>query len=88
MGTSNNKGWGAMMAAAYSRRADVVNRGFGGYTTSIALEVLPEVRAQRGREEKRGREENRGGKRCCACCAATALPLLPAAAAHARCAPA
>lgn len=38
-------GWASLIAAAYSRKADVLNRGFGGYTTrsgaAIADRVFP-----------------------------------------------
>ncbi|KAG2428152.1 hypothetical protein HXX76_011832 [Chlamydomonas incerta] len=36
-------GWAAYMAANYTRRADVVNRGMSGYNTRWALQVLPYV---------------------------------------------
>lgn len=36
-------GWASLLAAAYFRRADVLNRGFCGYNTQHALEVLPRV---------------------------------------------
>ena len=36
-------GWGAALASRYSRRLDVVNRGFGGYNTRNALKVLPQI---------------------------------------------
>lgn len=36
-------GWAALLAGAYSRRADVLNRGFSGYNTRHALDILPSV---------------------------------------------
>ncbi|XP_027168263.1 GDSL esterase/lipase At5g62930 [Coffea eugenioides] len=33
-------GWGAALADTYSRKADIVNRGFGGYNTRWALFLL------------------------------------------------
>lgn len=39
-------GWGAAMAHHFGRKADVVNRGFGGYNTRWALPLLDEVLAQ------------------------------------------
>ncbi|XP_042498009.1 GDSL esterase/lipase At5g62930-like [Macadamia integrifolia] len=33
-------GWGAALADTYSRKADVVVRGYGGYTTRLALFLL------------------------------------------------
>ncbi|KAI8464125.1 MAG: SGNH hydrolase-type esterase domain-containing protein [Monoraphidium minutum] len=37
------EGWGVMLADRYQRRADVLNRGFGGYTSKQALQILPEI---------------------------------------------
>jgi len=36
-------GWGSLLAATYQRRADVLARGYYGYNTRMALEVLPRV---------------------------------------------
>eukprot|EP00472_Partenskyella_glossopodia_P003462 CAMPEP_0197541666 /NCGR_PEP_ID=MMETSP1318-20131121/67286_1 /TAXON_ID=552666 /ORGANISM="Partenskyella glossopodia, Strain RCC365" /LENGTH=243 /DNA_ID=CAMNT_0043100867 /DNA_START=12 /DNA_END=740 /DNA_ORIENTATION=- len=36
-------GWGARLACQYSRRADVINRGFSGYNTAWALFTLSDV---------------------------------------------
>lgn len=36
-------GWAGLLAAAYARRADVLNRGFSGYNTRIAVDLLPSV---------------------------------------------
>ncbi|KAJ4973091.1 hypothetical protein NE237_006265 [Protea cynaroides] len=33
-------GWGAALADAYSRKADVLNRGYGGYTTRLGFFLL------------------------------------------------
>ena len=36
-------GWGSLLSAAYQRRADVLNRGFSGYNTRHALDIVPKV---------------------------------------------
>jgi lysophospholipase L1-like esterase len=36
-------GWASMLSSAYTRRADVLNRGFSGYNTRHCLEILPRV---------------------------------------------
>ena len=36
-------GWGSLLSSAYQRRADVFNRGFSGYNTRHALELVPRV---------------------------------------------
>lgn len=36
-------GWGARLAAHYCRKADIVNRGFGGYNTRWILRLLKEL---------------------------------------------
>lgn len=36
-------GWVSLLSNAYARRADVLNRGFSGYNTRHALEVLSSV---------------------------------------------
>ena len=38
-------GWASLLACRYSRRADVLVRGYSGYTTRHALGVLPSVLA-------------------------------------------
>jgi lysophospholipase L1-like esterase len=42
-GVNGQNGWASLLASAYARRADVVNRGFSGYNTVHALELLPRV---------------------------------------------
>lgn len=37
------KGFGAILSHAYSRKLDVVNRGFSGYNTSWCLQLLPHI---------------------------------------------
>ena len=37
------RGWGAMMAHSYQRRADIINRGFSGYNTRWALAGIDKV---------------------------------------------
>eukprot|EP00878_Enallax_costatus_P025505 GHUV01027291.1.p1 GENE.GHUV01027291.1~~GHUV01027291.1.p1 ORF type:complete len:346 (+),score=67.66 GHUV01027291.1:496-1533(+) len=39
-------GWGVKMAAAYKRKADVINRGFAGFNTAITLLGLSEITEQ------------------------------------------
>ena len=34
-------GWASLLSSAYSRRADIINRGYSGYNTRHALDVLP-----------------------------------------------
>jgi lysophospholipase L1-like esterase len=36
-------GWASLLSAAYQRRADVFNRGFSGYNTRHALDMVPKV---------------------------------------------
>nr|XP_043635717.1 GDSL esterase/lipase At5g62930 [Erigeron canadensis] len=36
-------GWGASLTDTYSRKADIVVRGYGGYTTRWALFMLPHI---------------------------------------------
>lgn len=36
-------GWASLLSSSYQRRADVVNRGFSGYNTRHALELVPRV---------------------------------------------
>ncbi|KIZ01037.1 hypothetical protein MNEG_6922 [Monoraphidium neglectum] len=43
LGTSPASGWSNALADRYKRRADVINRGFGGYTSKQGLEILPEI---------------------------------------------
>lgn len=42
-GVDGAVGWVSMLANAYTRRADVLNRGFSGYNTRHALDVLPSL---------------------------------------------
>lgn len=35
-------GWGIMLAETYRRKADVINRGFGGYTSRMGVYILDE----------------------------------------------
>ena len=36
-------GWASLLSAAYTRRADVLNRGFSGYNTRHALDLVPRI---------------------------------------------
>lgn len=40
IGGSSAAGWASLVAAAYSRKADVFNRGFGGYTSRGGLALI------------------------------------------------
>ena len=42
-GGGGGVGWASLLSSAYQRRADVFNRGFSGYNTRHALEILPKV---------------------------------------------
>mmetsp|Transcript_117 Transcript_117/g.221 ORF Transcript_117/g.221 Transcript_117/m.221 type:complete len:260 (-) Transcript_117:84-863(-) len=39
----NSPGWAGLLANAYTRRADVLNRGFSGYNSRHAMDILPSV---------------------------------------------
>ena len=45
-------GFGTSLAERYQRRADVLNRGYSGYNTSWALELLPRLRDTPGVETR------------------------------------
>mmetsp|Transcript_10741 Transcript_10741/g.15326 ORF Transcript_10741/g.15326 Transcript_10741/m.15326 type:complete len:255 (-) Transcript_10741:49-813(-) len=40
---ANSPGWVGLLSNAYTRRADVLNRGFSGYNTRHAVDLLPTV---------------------------------------------
>ena len=40
---SSSPGWAGLLANAYTRRADVLNRGYSGYNTRHAIDILPSV---------------------------------------------
>lgn len=42
-GENGGVGWASLVASAYIRRADVLNRGFSGYNTRHSLDVLERV---------------------------------------------
>jgi lysophospholipase L1-like esterase len=42
-GHEGRVGWASLLAADYSRRADVLNRGFSGYNTEMAVDLLPSI---------------------------------------------
>mmetsp|Transcript_20705 Transcript_20705/g.45071 ORF Transcript_20705/g.45071 Transcript_20705/m.45071 type:complete len:263 (-) Transcript_20705:179-967(-) len=42
-GTPVEIGWAALLSSAYQRRADVLNRGFTGYNSRHALELVPKI---------------------------------------------
>jgi lysophospholipase L1-like esterase len=42
-GVNGQIGWASLLSAAYTRRADVRNRGYSGYNTEHALQVLPRI---------------------------------------------
>lgn len=39
----SNEGWGAILAHTYARKADIILRGYAGWNTRRALEVLPTI---------------------------------------------
>ena len=41
--TTSSPGWVSLLSNAYARRADVLNRGYSGYNTRHALDILPSV---------------------------------------------
>ncbi|CAG8467438.1 2490_t:CDS:2, partial [Acaulospora colombiana] len=41
--SAQNKGWGAELSQAYARKLDVYNRGFSGYNTEWAKELLAQL---------------------------------------------
>ena len=42
-GVDGGLGWASLLASDYSRRADVLNRGFSGYNTNHAIDLVPRV---------------------------------------------
>lgn len=42
-GQNGQVGWASLLASTYTRRADVVSRGYSGYNTEHALSVLPSI---------------------------------------------
>jgi lysophospholipase L1-like esterase len=42
-GVGGHVGWASLLAADYSRRADVLNRGYAGYNSRLAIDLLPRV---------------------------------------------
>jgi lysophospholipase L1-like esterase len=42
-GINGKVGWASLLAADYSRRADVLNRGFFGYNSKHAVDLLPSL---------------------------------------------
>ena len=48
-GTHGTIGWASLLASDYARRADVLNRGYSGYNTKMALQVWPSIRTVFGR---------------------------------------
>ena len=42
-GMNGKVGWASLLAADYSRRADVFNRGFFGYNSQHAIDLLPSL---------------------------------------------
>lgn len=42
-GLDGKVGWASLLGSDYSRRADVLNRGFSGYTTRLGIDLLPRV---------------------------------------------
>ena len=44
-------GWASQLSMAYTRRADVLNRGFSGYNTRHALELFPRIFGEKNDEK-------------------------------------
>ena len=42
-GYEGKVGWASLLASDYSRRADVFNRGYSGYNTRMAVDLLPNI---------------------------------------------
>ena len=42
-GMNGKIGWGSLLASVYQRRADVLARGYFGYNTNHALQILPRI---------------------------------------------
>ena len=42
-GMDGKVGWASLLASDYSRHADVFNRGYSGYNTRMAVELLPSI---------------------------------------------
>mmetsp|Transcript_14119 Transcript_14119/g.38877 ORF Transcript_14119/g.38877 Transcript_14119/m.38877 type:complete len:256 (-) Transcript_14119:544-1311(-) len=42
-GEAGGYGWGSLLSSSYQRRADVINRGFSGYNTNLAIDLIPKV---------------------------------------------
>jgi len=42
-GLNGQIGWASLLSSTYSRRADVVSRGFAGYNTEHAKQILPSI---------------------------------------------
>jgi len=38
-----DEGWGILLSEAYSRKADIINRGYSGFNTKWALHLLPQI---------------------------------------------
>lgn len=51
-GVDGEVGWASLLASAYSRRADVLNRGYSGYNTRHALDILPRVFGDEQQQQK------------------------------------
>ncbi|KAG2188643.1 hypothetical protein INT44_001398 [Umbelopsis vinacea] len=48
-------GWGASLADAYQRRADVLNRGFSGYNTKWAMPIFRQLLPEKPDETQRAK---------------------------------
>mmetsp|Transcript_8076 Transcript_8076/g.16466 ORF Transcript_8076/g.16466 Transcript_8076/m.16466 type:complete len:267 (-) Transcript_8076:92-892(-) len=44
----SQSGWVSLLSNAYTRRADVLNRGFSGYNTRQAIDILPSIFGEDG----------------------------------------
>jgi len=60
-------GWVGLLANAYSRRADILSRGYSGYNTRHALDILPTIFGSSPGEDEDGKKST----------AASSLPSQP-----------
>jgi lysophospholipase L1-like esterase len=47
---STSLGWVSLLSNAYTRRADLLNRGYSGYNTRHVLDILPAVFGECGQD--------------------------------------
>ena len=58
-GGTTRSGWGSLLAQAFVRKADVYNRGYSGYTTTMAVETaLPTLFVDRTKSNNNSNSSN------------------------------